>query len=83
MRSLTLSLRQAYAKKRLRIGQIQTAFVKSAIRKNINADFFDELEKNEDVIQADELARIILFMFQQPAHINIRDISVTPTVSPV
>ncbi|MEM9242832.1 MAG: hypothetical protein AAGA27_02085 [Pseudomonadota bacterium] len=41
------------------------------------------MKKTGDVIQPTEFANIVLFIYQQPQHITIRDIIAAPTISTI
>jgi NADP-dependent 3-hydroxy acid dehydrogenase YdfG len=72
VKSLTESLRAAYAKQNIRFMNIAPAKVKTSLMLNTN------LPENE-LISPEELADIILWIYQQPSHICIRDLVVAPT----
>lgn len=83
VRSLSASLQKGQAPNNVRVINIAPGFVKT----NIHADMgisFDEYCKrlgNPEFITAEELAKIILFCWNLPQRICIRDLVVMPTTS--
>ncbi|NNM59073.1 MAG: SDR family oxidoreductase [Legionellales bacterium] len=73
VKSLTESLRAAYAKQGIRFCNIAPAKVKTAMMQQISVP-------DSDLISPSEMAEIIVWMHQQPPHICIRDLVVAPTV---
>jgi short-subunit dehydrogenase len=60
---------------------IAPGYVETNIHKHMGITFeqYREALGNPDFMTADELAAIVLFCYQQPAHICIRDLVVAPT----
>jgi NADP-dependent 3-hydroxy acid dehydrogenase YdfG len=81
LKSLTLSLRAQYAADGIRVSLIEPLFIDTPIRDGLASPYMDSLIEKQQAITANELANIILFMFEQPKHINIRDLIVSPSVS--
>jgi NADP-dependent 3-hydroxy acid dehydrogenase YdfG len=81
VRALTESLREAQAKTGIRIINIAPGYVETRIHEQMGITFdqYRQALGNPDFMTAAELAAIIMFCYQQPAHICIRDLVVTPT----
>ena len=81
VRALTESLREAEAKTGIRIINIAPGYVETRIHEQMGITFdqYRQALGNPDFMTAAELAEIIMFCYQQPAHICIRDLVVTPT----
>lgn len=72
VKSLTESLRAAYAKQNIRFVNIAPAKIKTSLMLNTNLP-------EKELISPEEMAEIILWVYQQPGHICIRDLVVAPT----
>ena len=81
VRSIGESLNKAEAKHNVRILNIAPGLIRTEIHKNMGISFEEYCENlgNPTFIQPAELADIILFCWQQPQHICIRDIVIMPT----
>jgi len=83
VRALTESLRQAEATTGIRLINIAPGYVRTNIHEHMGITFeqYRQALGNPDFMTADELAAIVMFCYQQPAHICIRDLVVAPTRS--
>ncbi len=83
VRSLAESLQQAEAKNNVRVINVAPGFVKTDIHKGMGISFeeYCRLTGNPDFIAPERIADIILFCYQLPQAICIRDIVVMPTNS--
>jgi NADP-dependent 3-hydroxy acid dehydrogenase YdfG len=83
VRGLTESLRQAEATTGIRLINIAPGYVQTSIHEHMGITFeqYRQALGNPDFMTADELAAIVMFCYQQPAHICIRDLVVAPTRS--
>jgi NADP-dependent 3-hydroxy acid dehydrogenase YdfG len=83
VRSLTESLREAEGKNGVRVINVAPGYVKTNIHCGMGITFeqYCEMLGNPDFMTADELAGIIYYCYQLPAHLCIRDIAVAPTRS--
>jgi NADP-dependent 3-hydroxy acid dehydrogenase YdfG len=83
VRSLTESLQQAQAKNNVRVINITPGFVKTNIHAGMGISFeeYCRATGNPDFIAPKRIADIILFCYQQPQTICIRDLVVMPTTS--
>jgi NADP-dependent 3-hydroxy acid dehydrogenase YdfG len=83
VRSLSESLQQAEAKNNVRIINIAPGFVKTNIHADMGISFEDYSRQlgNPEFIAPERIADIILFCYQQPQAICIRDLVVMPTTS--
>jgi NADP-dependent 3-hydroxy acid dehydrogenase YdfG len=81
VRALTESLREAEAKTGVRLVNIAPAYVQTNIHTQMGITFeeYRQALGNPDFMTADELAAIVMFCYQQPSHICIRDLVVAPT----
>ena len=81
VRALTESLREAEAKAGIRIINIAPGYVETKIHEQMGITFdqYRQALGNPDFMTAAELAEIIMFCYQQPAHICIRDLVAAPT----
>ncbi|MGL5742095.1 MAG: SDR family oxidoreductase [Legionella sp.] len=81
VRSIAESLQMAEAQNNVRIMNIAPWLIKTDIHKNMGITFerYCELLGNPTFITPDELVDIILFCWQLPQHICIRDLVVMPT----
>jgi NADP-dependent 3-hydroxy acid dehydrogenase YdfG len=81
VRALSECLREAEGKNGIRVINVAPGYVKTNIHKQMGISFeeYCRVLGNPDFMSADELAAIILFCYQQPKHICIRDLAVTPT----
>jgi NADP-dependent 3-hydroxy acid dehydrogenase YdfG len=72
VKSLSESLRVANAKYGIRVCNIAPAKIKTPmlIQSNLN---------DEEVIDAEDMAKVVLWMYEQPKNICIRDIVIAPT----
>jgi NADP-dependent 3-hydroxy acid dehydrogenase YdfG len=83
VRSLSESLQQAEAKNNVRIINIAPGFVKTNIHADMGISFEDYSRQlgNPEFIAPERIADIILFCYQQPQAICIRDLVAMPTTS--
>jgi NADP-dependent 3-hydroxy acid dehydrogenase YdfG len=83
VRSLSESLQQSQAKNNVRVINIAPGFVKTNIHAGMGISFeeYCRLTGNPDFIAPQRIADIILFCYQQPQAICIRDLVVMPTTS--
>lgn len=72
VKSLTESLRMAYAKQNIRFCNIAPAKIKTSMMLHTNLAEYE-------LISPEEMAEMILWVYQQPAHICIRDLVVAPS----
>jgi NADP-dependent 3-hydroxy acid dehydrogenase YdfG len=81
--SLAESLQQAEAKNNVRVINVAPGFVKTSIHQGMGISFeeYCRLTGNPDFIAPERIAEIILFCYQQPQSICIRDLVVMPTTS--
>ncbi|KTD76309.1 SDR family oxidoreductase [Legionella waltersii] len=81
VRSMAESLQMAEAKNNVRIMNIAPGLIKTNIHENMGISFEEYCERlgNPTFIQAEELADIILFCWNLPQRICIRDLVVMPT----
>lgn len=81
VRSISESLQMAEAKNNVRIMNIAPGIVKTNIHSNMGVSFeeYCKLVGNPTFIKAEELADIIMFCWQLPQTICIRDLVVMPT----
>jgi NADP-dependent 3-hydroxy acid dehydrogenase YdfG len=83
VRALSESLREAEGRNGVRIINIAPAYIKTDIHKTMGISFEEYCKAlgDPDFLSADELAEIILYCWQLPKTICIRDIVVAPTRS--
>jgi NADP-dependent 3-hydroxy acid dehydrogenase YdfG len=83
VRSLTESLQQAESKNNVRIINVAPGFVKTNIHMQMGISFeeYSRLTGNPDFIAPDRIAEIILFCYDLPQAICIRDLVIMPTNS--
>jgi NADP-dependent 3-hydroxy acid dehydrogenase YdfG len=83
VRALSESLREAEGRNGVRVINIAPAYIKTDIHKTMGISFEEYCKAlgNPDFLSADELAEIILYCWQLPKTICIRDIVVAPTRS--
>lgn len=81
IRSMTESLQMAQAKNNVRVMNIAPGIIKTNIHANMGLSFEEYCDAlgNPTFIQPEELAEIIIFCWQLPQHICIRDLAVMPT----
>lgn len=81
LRAATESLREAVAKSGVRVINVAPGYVKTNIHKSMGITFEEYCKAlgNPDFMSAEELAEILFWCWQQPPHICIRDLVVTPT----
>lgn len=81
VRSIGESLNKSEAMHNVRVLNIAPGLIRTEIHQNMGISFEEYCEKlgNPTFIEPEELAEIILFCWQQPQHICIRDIVVMPT----
>jgi NADP-dependent 3-hydroxy acid dehydrogenase YdfG len=81
VRALTESLREAEGKKGVRIINIAPGYVKTDIHRGMGITFeqYCQALGNPDFMTADELAGVIYYCYQLPAHLCIRELVITPT----
>jgi NADP-dependent 3-hydroxy acid dehydrogenase YdfG len=83
VRALSESLREAEGRNGVRVINIAPAYIKTDIHKTMGISFEEYCKAlgDPDFLSADELAEIILYCWQLPKTICIRDIVVAPTRS--
>jgi NADP-dependent 3-hydroxy acid dehydrogenase YdfG len=83
VRSLGESLQQAEAKNNVRVINVAPGFVKTNIHEGmgVSLEEYCRVTGNPDFIAPERIAEIILFCYEQPQAICIRDIVVMPTTS--
>jgi NADP-dependent 3-hydroxy acid dehydrogenase YdfG len=83
VRALSESLREAEGRNGVRVINIAPAYIKTDIHKTmgISLEEYCKALGDPDFLSADELAEIILYCWQLPKTICIRDIVVAPTRS--
>ncbi len=81
VRALSESLREAEGKHGVRVINVAPGYVKTNIHQGMGITFEEYCRGlgNPDFMTADELAAIILYCYQLPAHLCIRDLVVAPT----
>ncbi|KTD33636.1 SDR family oxidoreductase [Legionella israelensis] len=81
VRSMSESLQMAEGKNNVRIMNIAPALIKTEIHKSMGISFqeYCELLGHPDFINPEELANIIMYCWELPQHICIRDILIAPT----
>jgi NADP-dependent 3-hydroxy acid dehydrogenase YdfG len=81
VRAISESLREAEGKHGIRVINIAPAYVKTNIHQDMGITFeeYRQALGNPDFMTAEELAEIILYCYQLPPHLCIRDIVVAPT----
>jgi NADP-dependent 3-hydroxy acid dehydrogenase YdfG len=83
VRSLAASLQKDLAARHVRIINVAPGFVRTNIHADMGISFEEYCRRlgNPDFISAEELADIVMFCWEQPPHVLIRDIVVMPTSS--
>jgi NADP-dependent 3-hydroxy acid dehydrogenase YdfG len=83
VRALTESLREAEGKNGVRVINVAPGYVKTNIHRGMGVTFEQYCESlgNPDFMTADELAGMIYYCYQLPAHLCVRDLAVAPTRS--
>lgn len=83
VRALTESLREAEGKNGVRVIDVAPGYVKTNIHRGMGISFAEYCQAlgNPDFMTADELAGIIYYCYQLPAHLCVREIVVAPTRS--
>jgi len=81
VRALSESLREAEGRHGIRVVNIAPGYVKTNIHRGMGITFEEYCRRlgNPDFMTADELASILLYCYQLPAHLCIRDLVVAPT----
>jgi NADP-dependent 3-hydroxy acid dehydrogenase YdfG len=81
VRAISESLREAEGKHGIRVINIAPGYVKTNIHQGMGVTFeeYRQALGNPDFMTAEELAAIILYCYQMPAHLCIRDLVVAPT----
>lgn len=81
VRALSESLREAEGKNGVRVINMSPGYVKTNIHKSMGVTFeqYCQALGNPDFMTADELAAIILYCFQLPGHLCVRELVVAPT----
>lgn len=81
VRSIAESLQMAEAKNNVRIMNIAPGLIKTNIHANMGISFekYCEILGNPTFIEPEELADIIMFCWNLPQHICIRDMTIMPT----
>ncbi len=83
VRALTESLREAEGMRGVRFINVAPGYVKTEIHRGMGITFEEYCKAlgNPDFMTAEELAGIIHYCYQLPAHLCVRDIVVAPTRS--
>ena len=81
VRSLGESMNMSEAEHNVRVMNVAPGLIQTNIHQSMGISFetYCEMLGNPTFITPDELAKIVLFCWHQPAHICIRDIAVMPT----
>ena len=81
VRSLGESMNMSEAEHNVRVINVAPGLIRTAIHQKMGISFeqYCEMLGNPTFISPAELAEIVLFCWQQPSHICIRDIAVMPT----
>ncbi|ATS51818.2 SDR family NAD(P)-dependent oxidoreductase [Xanthomonas citri pv. phaseoli var. fuscans] len=82
LHSLVESLRQELASSLIRVTLIEPGFVRSGFQQSAGYDMnaFDTLERDlGPFLSAEDVARSIRFVLDQPPHVHIDDIRLRPT----
>ena len=81
VRALSESLREAEGKNGVRVINIAPGYIKTDIHRTMGITFEEYCRRlgSPYFMTADELAEIVLYCYQIPAHVCIRDLVVTPT----
>jgi NADP-dependent 3-hydroxy acid dehydrogenase YdfG len=81
VRALTESLREAEGKNGVRVVNVAPGYVKTNIHRGMGITFeqYSQALGNPDFMTADELAGIIYYCYQLPAHLCVRELVITPT----
>ena len=81
VRAFSESLQEAEGKNGVRVINVAPGYVRTNIHAGMGITFeqYREGLGNPDFMTAEELADILLYCWKLPAHICIRDISITPT----
>src|SRR5262245_36271004 len=81
VRAVSESLREAEGKNGVRVINISPGYIRTNIHRGMGVTF-EEYEKAlgyPDFMTADELAGLILYCYQLPAHLCVRELVVAPT----
>jgi NADP-dependent 3-hydroxy acid dehydrogenase YdfG len=83
VRALTESLREAEGKHGVRFINVAPGYVRTNIHAGMGISFeqYCAMLGNPDFLEAAEVAQVVYYCYQLPAHVCIRDIVVTPTRS--
>lgn len=81
VRALSESLREAEGRHGIRVVNVAPGYVRTNIHRGMGITFEEYCRRlgNPDFMTADELAAILLYCYQLPAHLCIRDLVVAPT----
>jgi NADP-dependent 3-hydroxy acid dehydrogenase YdfG len=81
VRALTESLREAEGKNGVRVIDVAPGYVKTNIHRGMGVTFeqYCQALGNPDFMTPDELAGIIYYCYQLPAHLCVRELVITPT----
>ncbi len=82
LHSLVESLRQELCAKRIRVTLIEPGFVRSEFQATAGYDmaWFDNLEQEQGpFLSGDDIANIIRFALELPAHVHVDDFRIRPT----
>ncbi len=81
VRALSESLREAEGKNGVRVINVSPGYVKTNIHRNMGISFeqYCQALGNPDFMTADELAEIILYCYQLPMHLCVRELVIAPT----
>lgn len=81
VRALSESLREAEGQHGIRVVNVAPGYVRTNIHREMGITFEEYCRRlgHPDFMTADELAAILLYCYQLPAHLCIRDLVVAPT----
>jgi NADP-dependent 3-hydroxy acid dehydrogenase YdfG len=81
VRALSESLREAEGKNGVRVINVAPGYVRTNIHRGMGITFeqYCQVLGNPDFMTADELAGIIYYCYQLPAHLCVRELVVAPT----
>jgi NADP-dependent 3-hydroxy acid dehydrogenase YdfG len=83
VRAFTESLREAEGKNGVRVINVAPGYVRTNIHRGMGVTFeeYSRALGDPDFMTADELAAMIYYCYQLPAHLCVRELVVTPTRS--
>ena len=81
VRALTEALREAEGKNGVRVINVAPGYIKTNIHRGMGITFeqYRQALGNPDFMTADELAGIIYYCYELPAHLCVRELVVAPT----